>query len=73
MMPWSVSESERVQNSFRKVVARILTITAPSQIILFGLQARGDAETDTDIDLMVIESKVENAALEVVRLHKAVG
>lgn len=38
-----------------------------------ALNARGDANEQSDLDLMVIEPKVENAGEEMIRLHKAVG
>ncbi|MBI1802444.1 MAG: nucleotidyltransferase domain-containing protein [Chloroflexi bacterium] len=36
------------------IVARILSIAQPERIILFGSRARGDARSDSDLDLLVI-------------------
>jgi predicted nucleotidyltransferase len=52
---------------------RILSVTSPSSVILFGSHARGDADAGSDIDLMVIEATVDNPALEAARLYRAVG
>lgn len=41
------------------------------KIILFGSQARGDADEDSDWDFLVIEPVVENRAHEMVRLRRA--
>lgn len=37
----------------REVVERIVQVFHPRRIILFGSQARGDAKSDSDMDLMV--------------------
>lgn len=42
----------------------------PQRIILFGSQARGDADAGSDIDLLVIESEVPNRGAEMVRLRR---
>jgi uncharacterized protein len=39
----------------QEVVRRILSVGAPHKIILFGSRARGDARSDSDLDLLVIE------------------
>ena len=41
------------------------------QIVLFGSHARGDADAQSDLDLLVIEPKVEDRAREMVRLRRA--
>jgi len=55
-------------------LGRRLAVEAPSAcVILFGSYARGSATRHSDIDVLVIEPEVENAALESVRLMRAVG
>lgn len=51
---------------------RTLVGTAhPERIILFGSYARGDAQEDSDVDLLVIERDVPDKAKEMVRLRRA--
>lgn len=54
-------------------VRRILEVARPSRIIAFGSYARGDADEDSDLDLMVIEPQVDDTARELLRLYRAVG
>jgi predicted nucleotidyltransferase len=56
-----------------KALQRILSVSSPSRVILFGSHARGDADAGSDIDLMVIDADVDNPALEAARLYRAVG
>ncbi len=37
------------------IVQRILEVTQPDKIILFGSYARGDAREDSDIDILIIQ------------------
>lgn len=50
---------------------RRLAAAAPnSQVILFGSHARGEANSHSDVDFLVVEPEVENEAEESVRLHR---
>jgi uncharacterized protein len=54
-----------------EAAVRILSEAArPARIVLFGSHARGDAREDSDVDLLVIESHVEDRAREMVRLRR---
>lgn len=50
---------------------RRLADAAPdAQVVLFGSHARGEASPHSDVDFLVIEPEVANAAEESVRLHR---
>jgi predicted nucleotidyltransferase len=51
------SVDEIVEEMTRRVVARF----DPLQVILFGSRARGDADEDSDVDLLVVFPHVENS------------
>lgn len=55
--------------------ARCLTGKLPegSRMIVFGSQARGDAQPDSDVDLLVIEPEVANRFAEMARLSTLLG
>lgn len=46
---------------------------SPSKVILFGSYARGTANEDSDLDLLVVERQVPDKAAEYLRLRSAVG
>ena len=59
-----------VEDTIRHAVDRLAADPLPQRIILFGSQARGDADGGSDIDLLVIEAEVPNRAAEMVRLRR---
>lgn len=61
------------EQTLREITERIVAAAQPSRIILFGSYARGDADEDSDVDLMVIKPKVADKYAEMVRLHATVG
>ena len=47
----------RVDDALIDRMAKVIVEMAdPEQVILFGSRARGDAEADSDVDLIVVES-----------------
>jgi predicted nucleotidyltransferase len=58
------------QETIRQAVDRLAADPLTQRIILFGSQARGDADAGSDIDLLVIEHEVRNRAAEMVRLRR---
>jgi len=63
--PWAVTADK-----IDAVVARLVAVAAPLQLIAFGSAARGPLEGANDLDLLV-EPTVANRISEVVRLQKA--
>ena len=52
-------------------VERLVAVARPTKIILFGSQARGDADDRSDVDLLVIKPHVTDRYEEMVRLHRS--
>ena len=59
------------------MTAAIVAAADPEQVILFGSRARGDAEPDSDVDLIVIEAEPfgpdRDRRAEAVRLWRALS
>ncbi|MGZ8217011.1 nucleotidyltransferase domain-containing protein [Methylomagnum sp.] len=47
-----MSDSE---NLLREIVSATVDAVGPERIVLFGSRARGDAQPDSDLDLLVVE------------------
>lgn len=56
-----------------QAVGRIADSARPKLVILFGSRARGDAASDADVDLLVVERAVPDKYAEILRLRRAVG
>ena len=48
--------SQVTDRLLRRMVARIVAVVQPEQVILFGSRARGDARDDSDVDLVIVEA-----------------
>jgi uncharacterized protein len=55
------------------VVERLAREFEPLKIILFGSYARGDADPDSDIDLLVVLESVENKHTSAVAMRRALS
>lgn len=55
-----------------KVVSTLVAAAEPTKIVLFGSHARGEAEPDSDIDLLVVTDRFQSRRGEMVRLRRAV-
>jgi predicted nucleotidyltransferase len=57
------------REKIEEAVQILVDAACPSKIILFGSYARGEASEDSDLDLLVVESKVPHKREEMVRLR----
>jgi predicted nucleotidyltransferase len=55
----------------REIVRRLLGVSRPDRIILFGSAANGPMTLDSDIDLLVVAPAPSNTLDERVRLYQA--
>ncbi len=62
--------SEESTTLLNEIARRILTVSDPQQILLFGSHARGNAGPDSDWDLLVIE-EVERPRQRSVEIRRA--
>ena len=56
--------------TIRKAVELLQQAAPGSTVIVFGSCARGDAEEDSDLDVMVVEPEVASRLEEASRLHE---
>lgn len=59
------------EDTISQAVSSLVDAANPEQIVLFGSYARGDANADSDLDFLVVESQVTDRAAEMVRLSRA--
>ena len=62
------------QNAISAVARKALdAASGPARVIVFGSYARDEAEDDSDLDLLVIESQLTNYESEYLKLRSAIG
>jgi uncharacterized protein len=61
------------EKTLHEIVERLVAASNPSRMILFGSYGRGEANEDSDLDIMVIEPHVVNPGKEMIRVRSAVG
>ena len=59
------------KSSIQQAVDILVREAHPLKIILFGSCVRKEANKDSDVDLLIIEKKVDDKRREMVRLRKA--
>src|ERR1700679_1358455 len=75
---WQTNRRSRARMSpaAKQIVAQmtgvLIQAAQPKRIILFGSQARGDADKDSDFDIMVVEEKPADRFAEMVRLNRLI-
>lgn len=52
----------------QEIVRRVLTVSEPERIILFGSAATGRMNRDSDVDLLVVEHSPQNTREERLRI-----
>ncbi len=62
--------SQDIDSAVQRVLA---AAKSPKKIIVFGSYGRGDADEGSDLDLLVVESKLEQRLEEHVVLRGAIG
>jgi len=53
LLPYKIFANEEIL--LHQMVEAIVREVAPETIILYGSRARGDAQPDSDVDLLVVE------------------
>ena len=56
-----------------EIVRRVLAVSNPDRIILFGSAATGQMTSDSDIDLLIVEPDPANRHEECVKIRSAIG
>jgi predicted nucleotidyltransferase len=59
------------ESLIREIVARLLRVTQPDRIILFGSAATNSMTRDSDIDLLIIQPAPSNTLEDRVKLLRA--
>ena len=54
-----------------EITQRIVKVSNPDKIILFGSYARGNVTADSDLDLLVIVSKSQHLRKDSIRVRRA--
>ena len=61
------------EDTIKQIVEEILKVAHPERVILFGSAAMGAMSHDSDLDLLVIEKRVENPRERTVRIRSALA
>ncbi|MBN2130290.1 MAG: nucleotidyltransferase domain-containing protein [Sedimentisphaerales bacterium] len=59
------------ETTIQEIVRRVVAVTQPDKIILFGSAATGAMTADSDVDLLIVEPDTRNQRDEYVRIIKA--
>ena len=70
---WKAEERYAPQAAIEEMVRRLAERFAPERIILFGSHARGDAQRDSDVDLLVLFAEVEDPRKRAAEMYEALS
>ncbi|VAW33098.1 hypothetical protein MNBD_CHLOROFLEXI01-4445 [hydrothermal vent metagenome] len=61
------------EQRLKQTVQHIVEAAHPSRVILFGSYGRNEATENSDLDLMIIQPRVENQIEEMIHLRQILG
>ncbi|MEI7648771.1 MAG: nucleotidyltransferase domain-containing protein [Methanomicrobiales archaeon] len=59
--------------TLKEITQKVIDVAKPRKIILFGSYARGEAEEDSDLDLLIVEDTISNKGKEAIKIRNAIG
>ncbi len=68
-----MTDPSQAQQTIQEMVRRIVERFHPEKIILFGSYARGTADFDSDVDLLVVLREVKSKYERSVEIHRALA
>jgi predicted nucleotidyltransferase len=57
-------DKKTIEQSIDEYVERVLSFLSPSEILLYGSQARGTASPDSDIDIAIVFDEFQGNTIE---------
>jgi predicted nucleotidyltransferase len=64
---------DSISEMLKEITQRIRAVSNPEQIILFGSAARGEASSDSDLDLLVVKADVDSTRAEAARIYQVLA
>jgi predicted nucleotidyltransferase len=61
------------QEIIDEIIRRVKRVASPDRMIIFGSAATGNMTSDSDIDLLILESTPGNSREESSRIRQAIG
>ena len=61
------------QTKLQEITQKVIEVAKPRKIILFGSYARGEADDDSDLDLLIVEETIFHKGKEAMKIRNAIG